>query len=137
MAHGAEEHAPRFLALRHVLHFLFVRYDGLAQFGALVFDEEDMDEAVADEAAHRVKRPERPEDLKNDGNRYREAEQGYHEVSLAHGVLTGKGFHERVDRHQNACDEQRIEQDFTQEPCDIIALRVEKEKTAVEKIRGH
>ena len=134
MADRAEEHAPRFLALGHVFHVLFVLDDVLLQFGAFVFDEEDMDEAVADEAAERVKRPERPNDLQENGSPHCEAEYGYHDVSFAHDILTSDGFHESDARHQNTCGDQRVVHGIAQESCDIFALRIIIEQAGVEDI---
>ena len=134
MAYCAEEHAPRFLALLHVFHFLFVPDDVLLQFETFVLDEEDMDAAVADEAAERVKRPEGPEDLQENGSPHCEAEQGYHDVLPAHGILTAKCLCERVDCHQNTCGDQRIVHGVAQESRDIFALRIKIEQAGFEDI---
>ena len=96
MAHDAEEHAPgllcrtgsrkRSLEFRHVLGRLFVLDGNPTHFGALGLDYEDIEEAVADEAAQRIIWPEWPDDLKDNGKRHRQAEQEDHHVPLVYGI---------------------------------------------------
>ena len=100
VAHDAEEHAARLLGrtgalkrllyLGHVLSRLLALDDGLPQFGALALDDEDMEEAASDETAKRVKRQERPDDLKDNGHRHGEAEQKHHYVSPLPGTASAK-----------------------------------------------
>ena len=111
MAHDAEKHAPGLfgragalkclLKFGHVLGCLFSLNDGPPKFVSFVFNDEDMEETVADEATECIIRPERPENLKDNGDCHREAEQEDHQISSPHGVPTAIGLHKSAHRHQN------------------------------------
>ena len=132
MAYRAEEHAPgllcrmgafkRFLEFRHMLHRLLVR------------DDEDMKEAVADEAAECGKRRERPDNLKSDRRRDRDAEQDHHHAPPANDIPVAASFCEHAKRYQDIEGDQKTEGRIAQGTRLINTLGIKKEKAFVEGI---